>query len=526
MPAKRFLLPALAVAVLALLYQFAWNDDVWNQSLEKLNSMVSLIDENYYQDVDTQKLAFSSIRGMLLTLDPHSYFLDPENYPRLREDQVGLYSGIGTQIQKQEDRLVVISPIEGSPAFRLGIQAGDIISSIDGESTKPMTSFEAMQKLRGVKGTKVRVTIVREGLDKVIDLTITREEIPLYSVPYAFMLNDGIGYVFIRNFSETTPKELEDKLSMLRGQGLKGLILDLRLNGGGPLFPSVEVADDFLPPGALIVSMRGRNRNYNREFRAVRSGQYEGLPLVVLINAGSASASEIVAGAIMDNDRGYVVGEDSFGKGLVQTVYPLGTDVAVALTTAKYYTPSGRSIQRDYTNIDDYLLTREKTPAEREVRYTLKGRKVFGQGGITPDFVVRTTNRPLTIELFAKGTFFSYARKFVGHQTPLSKHFVLPGEAPDSAGPGAIILGQSIVVNDRIQDDYRDFLRTNKVTFDSKDFTEAASEIKRELERELASALWGLQEGQRVYRLSDPVVLKAAAVMPAAASLIVDVASH
>lgn len=522
MSIKRFVLPVLSAAALALLYQFAWNEDVWNQSLEKLNSMVSLIDENYYQDVDTQKLAFSSIRGMLLTLDPHSYFLDPENYPRLREDQVGLYSGIGTQIQKQEDRLVVISPIEGSPAFRLGIQAGDIISSINGESTKPMTSFEAMQKLRGVKGTKVRVTILREGMDKLIDLTITREEIPLFSVPYAFMLNNGIGYVFIRNFSETTPKELEDKLKQLRGEGLKGLILDLRLNGGGPLFPSVEVADDFLPPGAMIVSMRGRNKNYNREFRAVRGNQYERLPLVVLINPGSASASEIVAGAIMDNDRGYVVGEDSFGKGLVQTVYPLGPDVAVALTTAKYYTPSGRSIQRDYTNIEDYLITRDKVPADREVRYTLKGRKVLGQGGITPDFEVKTINKPLTIELFAKGTFFGYARKFASHQTPLSKHFVLPGEAPDSAGPEAIILARSIVVNDRILDDYRDYLRTNKIAFGPKAFVEATLEIKRELERELASALWGLQEGQRVYRLSDSVVIKAIAVMPAAAQLLAE----
>ena len=522
---KKYILPVLAVAVLALLYQFAWNEDVWTLSIEKLGSMVTLIEQNYYQNVEPQKLAYSSIRGMLLTLDPHSYFLDPENYPRLREDQVGLYSGVGIQIQKQGDNLVVITPIEGAPAYRLGVQAGDVISHINGESTKPISSFEAMQRLRGVKGTKVRVTFVREGMDKPFELTITREEIPLYSVPYAFMLDDGLGYIFIRNFSETTPKELDDKMRLLSGQGMTSLILDLRLNGGGPLFPSVEVADEFLPSGAMVVSMRGRNKNYNREFRAVRDGQYEKLPLVVLINQGSASASEIVAGAIMDNDRGFVVGEDSFGKGLVQTVYPLASDVAVALTTAKYFTPSGRSIQRDYSNIEDYLLARDKTPAEREVRYTLKGRKVLGQGGITPDFEVKTTNLPLTIELFAKGSFFGYARKFAAHQTPLSKTFILPGDPPEQVKQGMIQVGRSIVVDDRVLEDYRDYLRTNKIVYDEKSFPQAAPEIRRELERELASALWGQEDGQRVYRLSDPVVLKAKEVMPGAAKMLTDTSS-
>jgi carboxyl-terminal processing protease len=510
----------MIVALVVAVYQRGFDQDVWTASLEKLGEMVSAVDDHYYQDVDSKKLAYASIRGMLLTLDPHSYFLDPENYPRLREDQVGAYSGIGTQIQKQEDRLVVIAPIEGGPAYRLGLQAGDVISSIDGEDTKSMSSFEAMQKLRGVKGTKVRIAVSREGLAKPLDLTITREEIPLYSVPYAFMLDGDVGYVFIRNFSETTPRELGAKLKELSAQGMKSLVLDLRLNGGGPLIPSTEVADDFLPPGAMIVSMRGRNKAYNREFRALREDPYEKLPLTVLINQGSASASEIVAGAIMDNDRGYIVGEDSFGKGLVQTVYPLGPDVAVALTTAKYYTPSGRSIQRDYSNIEDYLMSREKAPADREVRYTLHGRKVLGQGGITPDYEVKVTNLPLTLELFGKGTFFTYARHFATHQTPLSKQFVLPGEDSAGAGPKAIILARSIVVDDRIMDDYRDYLRTINVPYSPKAFVDAAAEIRRELERELASALWGLQEGQRVYRLSDPVVQKAVAVLPEAAKLI------
>jgi len=518
---KKAILPLLLVVVIALVYQFAWNDDVWNQSLEKLATLTAMVEDSYYQDVDSQKLAYSSIRGMLLTLDPHSYFLDPEGYSRLNEDQVGKYSGIGIQIQKQEDRLVVIAPLEGTPAYRLGIQAGDIISHINGESTKPISSFDAMQKLRGEKGTKVRISVVREGMDKPFDLTITREEIPLYSVPYAFLLDNGVGYIFIRNFSQTTPKELEDKLKLLTGQGMKSLILDMRLNPGGPLYPSVEVSDEFLSPGAAIVSMRGRNKNYDREFRAVRGDQYEKLPLVVLINQGSASAAEIVAGAIMDNDRGFLVGEDSFGKGLVQTVFPFPSDnIGVALTVAKYYTPSGRSIQRDYSNLEDYLLAKENAPDKREVRYTLKGRKVLGQGGITPDFKVKTTNKPLTLELFAKGTFFGYARKFAAHQTPLSKSFVFPGEAPASAGPKGIILAKNFPVDDRILMDYKNYLQTSKITFVAARFPEAAPEIKRELQREIASAVWGPEEGQRLYRLSDAVVLKAMAVMPEAAKLI------
>jgi carboxyl-terminal processing protease len=205
---------------------------------------------------------------------------------------------------------------------------------------------------------------------------------------------------------------------------------------------------------------------------------------------------------------------------VVQTVFPFPADrIAVALTVAKYYTPSGRSIQRDYSNLEDYLMIREKAPEQREVRYTLKGRKVLGQGGITPDYEVKTTNKPLTLELFAKGSFFGYARKFAAHQTPLSQTFVFPGEAPTSSG---ILLTKTIKVDGRVLEDFKAFLQTNKISYTAAGFPEASSEIKRELEREITSALWGPEEGQRVYRLSDPVVLKALAVMPEAAKLIAD----
>ncbi|MFQ6037048.1 MAG: S41 family peptidase, partial [Candidatus Aminicenantales bacterium] len=268
----------------------AWEEDVWTQSMGKLSQMVSLIDQNYYKNVDHEELAFSSIKGMLQTLDPHSYFLDPRHFDRVREEYKGKYYGLGILIQKQGKRLVVISPIEGGPSYRLGIRSGDVISHINGEPTEPISSTEAMMRLRGRKGTQVTITIVREGLEEPFDLKITREEIALHSVPYAFMLQDDVGYIFIRNFAETTTKEFEEKMKHLLRQGMKKLILDLRGNGGGTFLQSVELSDEFLPRGTLIVSISGRNRYWDRKYYAEKNGQYENIPLVILINRGSASA--------------------------------------------------------------------------------------------------------------------------------------------------------------------------------------------------------------------------------------------
>ena len=508
----------LVIPLVLLSFRLSWNQDPWSPSLEKLAELEDIVQKNYYQNPSRDEMIYSSIRGMLQTLDPHSYFLDPQSYARMREDQTGKYAGLGIQIQKQEDRLVVIAPIEGTPAWRLGIQAGDNITHIDGQSTKPISSFEAMQRLRGKRGTQVTVTLAREGLDKPFDLTITREEITLYSVPYGFLLDKDTGYIFIRNFAENTTREFEDKIKPLAAQGMKRLVLDLRLNAGGPLFQSVEISDEFLPRGAMVVSLKGRRPEYNRQFRAVRDNQYEDIPLVVLIDEGSASASEIVAGAIMDNDRGYIVGEVSFGKGLVQTIYPLGTNMAVALTTAKYLTPSGRSIQKDYTHLDDYLLARNTDSQTHEVRYTAHGRKVLGQGGITPDFEVRTSIQPVTLELMGKGAYFGYARKFAAHQTPLSANLLLPGEQP-SATRGGERVGGDFRADDRVLADFQAVLKSLKVKYAEDKFEEAKTEIRRELDRDLHAALWGPEDGQRVYRLTDAVVLKALEIMPRTTTL-------
>lgn len=503
---RKSLLTLLVLGLVLASFRFSWNEDPWDRSVDKVAKLAEVVEKNYFQKPDREELIYSSIRGMLLTLDPHSYFLDPQSFARMREDQTGKYAGLGIQIQKQEDRLIVIAPIEGTPAWRLGIQAGDLITHIDGQSTKPLSSFEAMQRLRGMKGTKVTITLAREGLDKPFDLTIVREEITLHSVPYAFLLDGQTGYVFIRNFAETTSAEFREKMDDLSLRGMKRLVLDLRYNAGGPLYQSLEISDEFLPRGAVIVSIKGRNADYDRQFRASRDGRFESMPLVVLINDGSASASEIVAGAVMDNDRGYVVGEVSFGKGLVQTVYPLGPNTAVALTTAKYLTPSGRSIQKDYSRLEDYLLARNQSSGQREVRYTAGGRKVLGQGGIQPDFEVESNFKPLTLELMARGAYFGYARKFAARQTALAAS-LLPaggGGKPD----------RSFRADDAVRADFRAYLDALKIDVDADKFEEAAEEIKRELDRELFAAIWDAEEGQRIYRLTDPVVLKALEVMP------------
>ncbi|MFC2161330.1 S41 family peptidase [Acidobacteriota bacterium] len=522
-----------ALIFFLILLSVAWNEDVWTNSIDKISTIITHIEENYYQDVDPEELAYSSVRGMLQTLDPHSNFLDMRSMSRLTEDYRAKYFGTGMLIQQQGDRIVVISPIVGGPAYRMGVQSGDVVSHINGDTTKTIDSYEAMQRLRGKKGTEVTITLDREGLEP-FDMTITREEIPLYSVPYAFVLQDDIGYIFIRNFAETTPQELREKMDLLTEQGMKKLILDLRQNGGGAFPQSLEISDEFLPRGSVLVSIRGRKELYNQEIQAIQNNKYEEIPLIILIDNGSASASEIVSGAMKDNDRALIVGEDSFGKGLVQTVFPLTyaqdnrtPETAVSLTIAKYYTPSGRSIQKDYTNIEDYILQTYRLPVEvpeeeREVTYTAQGRKVFGQGGITPDYKVTFTNKPFTFLVQRTGTFFSYARKFVTKNTDLSKLYVFPDEQGDENLDlkGKKIVDDNFVVDTPVLEDFKAYLKELDFDYTADNFEEALEEIKREIKREIFSALWGVERGWKVLMENDPVVNKAVEVLPESEALL------
>ncbi len=315
------------------------------ESLRLFSQVLELVEENYVKEVPTRDLIYGAIQGMLSNLDPHSSFLKPDDYKELQIETRGSFTGIGIEITIRDGVLTVVAPIEGTPAWKAGLKPGDKIIKINGKPTKGMSLIEAVKLLRGPKGTKVTISIFREGFKELKDITLVRDVIPIKSVRYR-MLEPGYGYVRISSFQEKTASELRKALKELEKEGLKGLILDLRNNPGGLLDAAVEVADEFLEEG-LIVYTKGRRKDQNFKFEARPNKNKHAYPLVVLVNAGSASASEIVAGALQDHHRAVILGTKTFGKGSVQTIIPLPDGSAVRLTTAQYYTPSGRSIQAE-----------------------------------------------------------------------------------------------------------------------------------------------------------------------------------
>jgi carboxyl-terminal processing protease len=389
--------------------------DEARESLQLYTELVNVAQERYGREVPYRDLVFASIHGMLRALDPHTSFLPPEAYESMRERQQSSFYGLGILVGMRNGLLTVISPIDGTPASRLGIRAGDVIETIEGQATETLTLDEAVQRLKGPKGTQVRITIVRPALEEPLPLTITRAEIPQTTVRYAYMIDPETGYVLIGDFARSTGDEVARALESLRQQGMRRLLVDLRNNGGGLLDQAIEVADQFVPKGTKIVETRGRTRDAFQEYSAAGERADLALPLVVLVNGGTASAAEIFAGAIQDHDIGVITGTPTWGKGLVQTVYPLPYGAGLALTTAKYYTPSGRLIQRDYSSFFDYLYTDRRDepaapPPTAEQFATDLGRKVYGGGGITPDVVTQPNEvAPYLQYLFARNAFFDFA---------------------------------------------------------------------------------------------------------------------
>src|SRR5437660_8469086 len=336
------------------------SDSDVSQSLQQFTQIYDIVEQNYAEPVNPDKAMYSvAIPGMLHVLDPHSNFFDPKSYSLLREDQRGKYYGVGMTVGPRNNKVIVIAPFAGTPAYRAGIRPVDIIAAVDGKATDNMSTSDVADLLKGPKGTTVRITVLREGADHPLEFAVIRDEIPRYSVDLHFMIKPGIGYMHVSGFQETTEHEVAEALDQMGD--LKGLVLDLRQNPGGLLSEGVGVADKFLKKGQLIVSHHGRSSPEKRYVAARGNGGKE-YPLVVLVNRGTASAAEIVSGAIQDHDRGLIAGEVTFGKGLVQTVYPLSENTGLALTTAKYYTPSGRLIQRDYNGVSlyDYYYAREQ----------------------------------------------------------------------------------------------------------------------------------------------------------------------
>ncbi len=391
------------------------------------------------EPVAPDKIVYASIHGMLARLDPHTAFLEPDEFSAMREKQHGSFYGLGIQIQKRMGKITVIAPMEGTPAYKMGIRAGDIITHITDEELKEDTTTEdVVRKLRGPKGTSVAITIRRVGFDEPIRMTITRAEIPTRSVRYAFMLEPGVGYIMLSDFTHTSSKEVYEAIQKLEKQGMKKLLLDLRGNPGGVLEQAVDVTDVFVPKGSMVTYTKGRTASSAQEYYAPGEGTHFDHPLVVLVNRGSASASEIVAGAIQDHDRGVVVGQRTWGKGLVQSVYTLSYGAGLALTTARYYTPSGRWIQRDYTDLLAYVNpgdpdagaeTSETAPhpgSESAVFYTDAGRVVYAQGGITPDVIVKSDrDSKLLQQLLARYAFFNFAVDWLARNPKVAEDFAV-----------------------------------------------------------------------------------------------------
>jgi carboxyl-terminal processing protease len=334
------------------------------ESIELFTDVLALVKRSYVEEVDTKKLVYGAINGMLSSLDPHSSFMPPDQYKEMKIDTRGSFGGLGIEIAMKDGILTVISPIEDTPAFRAGIKAGDQIIKIDDKFTKDLSINDAVKRMRGPKGTPVTLTVVREGFDKPKDFVLTRDIIQVKSVKFR-TIEEGYAYVRVAQFQEKTDEDLGKALKTLtadNGGSLKGLILDLRNDPGGLLDQAVRVADHFVEEGGLIVYTEGREKDAKMKFSATRGKKEPNYPMVVLINGGSASASEIVAGALQDHKRAIIMGTQSFGKGSVQTIIPLSDDSGLRLTTARYYTPSGRSIQAKGI-VPDIVVERTELPA-------------------------------------------------------------------------------------------------------------------------------------------------------------------
>lgn len=398
------------------------------EELSRFNKVLSEINRKYVEDVNPSELTEAAIDGIRNILDPHTAVFSPKDYDDLKVNTEGEFGGIGITIAIRDNALTVISPLQGTPAFNMGLRAGDRIIKIEGKATSGMALDKAVEKLRGKVGTNVTITVAREGSAEPIDFTITRARIVMHAVPYSGILEGDIGYIKLAQFSQKTGSEVETAIKSLKSKGMKKLVLDLRYNPGGLLNQAIEVAELFLKQGNVIVSTRGRTQK--TESLASKNGILgPEVPLVVLVNEGSASASEIVSGAIQDWDRGVIVGKTSFGKGSVQTIFPLDNQGhALKLTTAFYYLPKGRCINKPENGIKGLALQQdeseesddlEETPAadtaakDTQVYYTAGGRKVFGGGGISPDIVSEMSPMPWIVQVQERmSLFFRFAVKY------------------------------------------------------------------------------------------------------------------
>ncbi len=484
-------------------------------SLKEFTQVYNEVQQNYADPVNPDRAVFGptnsnyvgAIPAMLRTLDPHSNFFNPHAFAQLREEQEGKYFGVGMSIQSRPGKMgklvtFVVAPIPGSPAFRAGLRPGDIIAKVDSKPTAGLTTEQVANLLKGPKGTIVHVTVEREGSVKPLHFTITRAEISQHSVDDIFMIKPHIAYIHISSFNETTDPELSRALKQLNTKTLQGLILDLRGNPGGLLQEAVEVADHFLEKGQLIVYHYGRSSPEKRYY-AVRGDNGHNYPIVVLIDRMTASAAEIVTGALQDHDRALVMGQTSFGKGLVQTVYPLSDQTGLALTTARYYTPSGRLIQRNYNDVslyDYYYHPGDVRSPHTEVRYTDGGRKVYGGGGITPDVKVPEQKlTPVEETLVRNAAFFKFAQSYLGVHQTIPKDFQ---------------------VTDSVLTEFEAFVAKNHIPVSIADLQKELPFVKEHIRVQLVEDIFGQNVADQLTVENDPLVQDAIEHLPQARELL------
>lgn len=492
--------------------------------VRSFNDALEVIENNYAIETDSERLTKSSVLGMLHVLDPHSSFFDRREFNEMQEEQSSRFYGIGVTINQRNNRIAVLGVVKDMPADRAGLKYGDIIVEVDGKSTRNWTQADALKHIRGERGSEVEIAVERAGVPRPVKVHISRDEVPYPSVRNHFIIRPGVGYVALTGgFNQKTSEELRDALGELKKQGMTSLILDLRRNPGGLLKQAIEVSEEFLPREMEVVTVRGREGKFRSQTYRSGNTEPETIPLVVLINRETASASEIVAGAIQDKDRGLIVGEESFGKGLVQTVFRLPGGTGLTLTTARYYTPSGRLIQREYSGLGlyDYYFARrntegtngtaQPTPQNGKVYNTPTGRAVRGGGGITPDIVVKANEENIAI----RDACFEFARQLAAGTIPgLSEYKVTKFD------PNYKLRGSEFPINEQALAAFKTYLREHPQIEVSENMVNSHIEYtKRRIRAELITAAYGLDAEDQFLIESDAQAVAAIEALPQARQL-------
>ena len=492
------------------------------------------VEENYGSTPDKERLMRGSVLGMLHSLDPHSGFFDRREFSEMQDEQSSHFYGIGVTVNQRNGRIYVLGVSPGMPAEKAGLRYGDAILTVDGQSAKGWTQSDALKNVRGDYGTSVEMTVERAGQSEPVAVTIKRDEVPFPSVRNSFMLKPDVGYIGLTGgFNQETTVELRRAIGALRKEGMASLVLDLRGNPGGLLRQAVQVAETFLPRGLEVVSVRGREGRYQPQTYRSDNAEPELMPMVVMINGDTASASEIVAGAMQDRGRAWIVGEESFGKGLVQTVFRLRGGTGLTLTTGRYYTPSGRSIQRPYDSLGvyDYFYARRnevpkgkssgkhldkraappKSSSNGNKFYTSIGEEVFSGGGIRPNTTVKVMEENIRL----RDACFEFTRLLVASVIPGFPEFVVNKTKSDDS-----LRGDEYKITDQVMIAFRQFLREHlELQIKESDFSKHPDYIRRRIRAEIITAAYGSEAAEQFLLESDEQTVRALAEMPKAKHL-------